>query len=942
MSAEPVQDLSAEVESLLQSPPRTVDSARAESLAWALKQAVQAAWMVDPPRAEQAQASLHRLAQARATPVLTALAAWGAGIVCLARGELEPAVERLDQAAGTWQELGLGLPAAQVGVARLMPLSLLGRYDEALASGSAAETALTRLGDLQGSAKVALNLGSLAIHRGRYTEAANHYRRAAVRFARAGDREHSVMADVGLADARGFEGRLDEAARIYDRAEMRARQHGLPVLAAQAGHGRALLALGAGRYRSALAGLVRAQAEFGRIGVDHYLGEVERDLADAYLELNLLPEALAIYDRLLTRLRAQGNAATLPWLHLQRARALARAGQGPSAAQGLQAAGDQFRAQGHAAGQALSGLALLELCLSLAEGGNGDELATLARLAAAMVTTQPRAPMWRLHLVQAVALRRLGRPDEVLRLLRPQVELQQSHWPPQARPRLWDEIGRAHRAQGQRAAAVEAFERAVVLFEQWQSALPGEEFQLAALADHLHPFEARLALSLDGETPESVLAWLDRHRARVLGDRLGRGREFDVPAGSVDAECGARRARLNWIRRQARRRAEEGNDDLPPALYEEATQLEHALLEQARRDRLARDEDTLAPGAAMRPPGLDLGTLRRRFVGTRALVEYGISGDELFALVVARGQVHVVRRLASWAAVKVQLHRLHYQLDTLRAGSRRLQAHAAQLTQRCGARLQALHDAVWRPLQALLAGIDDTIVVPCQALQSLPFPALHDGSDWLDERMRITLAPAAALAPTAPLPATPARALVVGEGQRLLHMQHEVEAVATELQAERVLMDGMATVDAVIAAARQADVLHLACHGEFRGDNPRFSALHLGDGLLSAAAVETLRLPARLVVLSACETGRTQTAAGDEGLGLVRAFQLAGARDVVASLWAVDDEATAHFMTAFYRGWGRGRLDVATALQQARQAMRRRWPHPFYWAAFQGYARADL
>ena len=74
----------------------------------------------------------------------------------------------------------------------------------------------------------------------------------------------------------------------------------------------------------------------------------------------------------------------------------------------------------------------------------------------------------------------------------------------------------------------------------------------------------------------------------------------------------------------------------------------------------------------------------------------------------------------------------------------------------------------------------------------------------------------------------------------------------------------------------------------------------------------------------------------------MRAFQLAGARDVVASLWAVDDEATAHFMTACYRGWGRGRLDVATALQQARQAMRRRWPHPFYWAAFQGYARADL
>jgi tetratricopeptide (TPR) repeat protein len=254
-----------------------------------------------------------------------------------------------------------------VGVARLMPLSLLGRYDEALASGAETEAALTRHGDLQGAAKVALNLGSLAIHRGRHDEAAGHYRRAAVRFARAGDREHSVMADVGLADALGHGSRLDEAARIYDRAGMRARQHGLPVLAAQADHGRAMLALGAGRYRAALAGLVRARAAFERIGVDHYLTEVERDLADAYLDLNLLPEALAIYDRLIDRLQAQDNGATLPWLILQRARAEARAGQAQRSAAGLRKAGELFAAQAHPTGQALARLALLELCGTLVQ-----------------------------------------------------------------------------------------------------------------------------------------------------------------------------------------------------------------------------------------------------------------------------------------------------------------------------------------------------------------------------------------------------------------------------------------------------------------------------------------------------------------------------------------------------------------------------------------------
>jgi CHAT domain-containing protein len=88
-----------------------------------------------------------------------------------------------------------------------------------------------------------------------------------------------------------------------------------------------------------------------------------------------------------------------------------------------------------------------------------------------------------------------------------------------------------------------------------------------------------------------------------------------------------------------------------------------------------------------------------------------------------------------------------------------------QLMQRCTARLQALYDQLWRPLQPLLVAVDEAVVVPCQALQALPFPALHDGAQWLDERVRITLSPAAALAPMAPLPAAPRRALVVGDGR---------------------------------------------------------------------------------------------------------------------------------------------------------------------------------
>ena len=934
----PADDLPSQVDRLL----RTAQPLPAdlEQLGWALKNAVQAAWVVDPTQAESNCAALHRLHAAAPTPTMSALADWSGGIVHLAQGQLEPALSRLSAAIDSWQQLGRELQAAQVSVAQLMPLALLGRFDEALDRGQAAELALMRHDDPQGAAKVALNLGSLSMQRGRYAQAAEHYRRAAVRFARAGDREHSVMADVGLADARSYEGRLDEAARIYDRAEMRARRHALPVLAASAEHGRALLALGAGRYRSALAGLVRVQTAFSRFEVDHYLTEVERDLADAYLELCLLPEALAIYDKLVDRLTVQGNAATLPWLMTQRARTLARAGQTPAALRGLQAAAQQFVHQGNAAGQAQATLALLELQLGQAD--DGADLAPLLHRAAALGAELPAHLIWRARLVQAAALRRLGRHGDVLDLLQPQAGPAQAVWGPAGRPRQWDEIGRAHAALGQRRAAAQAFEQAIELFEQMRTALPGEEFQLAVLADHLHPYQARLAIALEHEAPEWVLAWLERHRARVLSERLGRGHEDDRPEPDTDQALPMRRLRLNWIRRQARRRAEDGDDELPETLHAEAAQIELDLLEQARRDRLAQTEGTLPKRQRLGVDGLDLAALRRRFDGPRALIEYGLHDDELFAVVIAQGRIRVQRSLASWRQVQRDLQRLRFQIDTLRAGEVRLRAHASQLMQRCTQRLQALHAAVWAPLLPLLAAAEDVVIVPCDALQALPFAALHDGLGWLDERVRTTLAPSAALAPGGSGPSGPPRAVVVGEGLRLDHMRHEVAAVAGELDASVVLMDGMATVDAVLSAARTADVLHLACHGEFRGDNPRFSALHLGDGLLSAAQVEAQPLSARLVVLSACETGRSLAAPGDESLGLVRAFQLAGARDVVASLWAVDDEATAHFMSAFYRSWNHGGRDVASALQQARVVLRQRWPHPFHWAAFNLYARADL
>jgi len=146
--------------------------------------------------------------------------------------------------------------------------------------------------------------------------------------------------------------------------------------------------------------------------------------------------------------------------------------------------------------------------------------------------------------------------------------------------------------------------------------------------------------------------------------------------------------------------------------------------------------------------------------------------------------------------------------------------------------------------------------------------------------------------------------------------------------------------------------LHFACHGIVDDTFPLESALVLSvpeapspdkeNGILQAWEIfEQLRIDADLVALSACDTGRGQTLAGEGMIGLVRAFHYAGARTVLASQWPVGDASTADLMTAFYRRLRDGapydealRAGQLELLASAESAGPDR-SHPFYWAAFQ-------
>jgi CHAT domain-containing protein/tetratricopeptide (TPR) repeat protein len=188
-----------------------------------------------------------------------------------------------------------------------------------------------------------------------------------------------------------------------------------------------------------------------------------------------------------------------------------------------------------------------------------------------------------------------------------------------------------------------------------------------------------------------------------------------------------------------------------------------------------------------------------------------------------------------------------------------------------------------------------------------------------------------------------------GRIRRLPFSRHEAEMILASVPAG----SGMKAVDfkatretATSAELGQYRIVHFATHGLLNGEHPELSGIILSlvdqngrdrDGFLRLHEVYNLRLSADLVVLSACQTALGKQVRGEGLVGLVRGFMYAGAKGVVASLWKVDDEATAELMKIFYRGMLKDGMRPAAALQAAKVEMSRhkRWHSPYYWAAFE-------
>jgi CHAT domain-containing protein len=175
----------------------------------------------------------------------------------------------------------------------------------------------------------------------------------------------------------------------------------------------------------------------------------------------------------------------------------------------------------------------------------------------------------------------------------------------------------------------------------------------------------------------------------------------------------------------------------------------------------------------------------------------------------------------------------------------------------------------------------------------------------------------------------------------------EAERLASLVQPRATTLLGFDAVPAKFErlSAQPFSIIHIATHTLLDDRYPDLSGLVLSmldrngrrtDGFLPLLDIYNLHLDTSLVVLSACDTYIGSDLRGEGFLGLARGFLYAGARQVLASLWKVDDRATAAFMERFYTALLRDKVSAPAALKTAQNGMSNdpAWRSPRYWAGF--------
>ena len=487
-------------------------------------------------------------------------------------------------------------------------------------------------------------------------------------------------------------------------------------------------------------------------------------------------------------------------------------------------------------------------------------------------------------------------------------------------------LARWHYEQKNFAAARQELTEAIELIESRRSALVSQDLRATYLSRKRDYYELLALVLLEQDETAEALAVAERARGRQLLDRLA-----DSLAGVRKGVDPALLARERKLQQAINAAAENGARPRLAALLREARD----VAEEIRR-RSPRYASLVAP----QPVSAD--RMQALLGPGEVLVQYLLGKEQSLVWTVTRTSLSAARLPAE--AVVEELVR----------GLRRTVAGRGNWSAAAAALRRAIGPPRLPPAHRVIVAADG-------ALESVPF-ALVFGEQY--ELAGLPSASALALRRSEPaasgrridILADPifspadgrlAKPAAAGSGRpRLRFSRVEAEAIAALAPAasRRVALDAAAS-RAFLQGSADAAVLHLATHAEIDAQHPELSGLALSqfdaegrpvDGFLRLGEIFGLALRARLVTLSACRSAGGTDLPGEGLISLTRGFLYAGAGAVLASLWDVDDRATAELMKRFYQLHWQQKIAPPSALRQAQRLLRAEpgWEHPYYWAAF--------
>jgi tetratricopeptide (TPR) repeat protein len=793
---------------------------------------------VDPRRAYDSAALT---AAEDADPARRVAALRTLGLACKELGRLAEGLAHLHEALRIAEAGALAYAAAQVKMNLVGLLTARGDIGAALTAADEAASVLTGAD----ADRLAANRACVLARSGRIDEVARIARTCT-------DPEVLVGLRVNTGLAKAYAGKLRRGESDLRAALAVAERVGFRHQAAMVRHNLAVVALRRGDLPRALALYDEVEPELRGIG--ERVRQLELDRAEALIAARLPGEARELLVRTLDRLDADGYHCDTADALLLLADAELADGDPRAAAVTARRAREAF---GERAGFAL----LAEQVYLRARWAGGDRSAALAAAATAAAERLERAG-WASAAVDArtlaalVALAR-GRRAHAERLLAG-VRPGGRDVGVGGRAAAWHATALLRLAGGDRRGAAAAVRAGLRAVDDHAATLGAAELRgrAAGWAAELADLGLRLATG-----PRALLVAAER--ARAISDR--------PPAVRPPQD-----RRLAGLLAELRRVSAEVPER--PSLRTAQRRLEDAV--QARARHLASSRDTVR-GWMWLVPAL------AETLGDRVFAELIRSGDELLAVTVADGRCRR-RSLGSYppAAHDVRL---------LRFAVARLARDADDTTARHGLACAA------RRLDSLLfsrlrLGDRPLVLAPAGALHGLPWPALPSQAG-----RPLTVVPSAAswLRAFAVSGSGGHVTLVAGPG--LDHAGDELAAVRAHHPGARILTGAAATAEAVRAALDGAATAHIAAHGTFRSGNALFSSIHLADGPLITYDLERLRRPPRLLVLSACDAGRSDVRAGEAVMGLVSGALSFGTATVVAGVAPVGDAATRDLMTGFHQ-----------------------------------------